>query len=131
MCFFFFFQAEDGIRDWSVTGVQTCALPISEVEDEAGLDHVLGRLEVAVDRDLQRGADFEVGALAATLGEARLQMLAPGLLEGVDAEEDRDPPVADLGGHFDRFAPDRADEDGDPVALGMEVELQRLSLAAG
>src|SRR5437016_4419443 len=27
--FVFFFQAEDGIRDWSVTGVQTCALPIS------------------------------------------------------------------------------------------------------
>jgi len=26
---FFFFQAEDGIRDWSVTGVQLCALPIS------------------------------------------------------------------------------------------------------
>jgi len=24
----FFFQAEDGIRVWSVTGVQTCALPI-------------------------------------------------------------------------------------------------------
>src|SRR3989339_1805050 len=29
--FVFFFQAEDGIRDWSVTGVQTCALPISHV----------------------------------------------------------------------------------------------------
>src|SRR2546429_3673766 len=28
MCFFFFFQAEDGIRDVAVTGVQTCALPI-------------------------------------------------------------------------------------------------------
>src|SRR5947207_10617903 len=28
--FFFFFQAEDGIRDHCVTGVQTCALPISE-----------------------------------------------------------------------------------------------------
>src|SRR2546425_3680966 len=27
--FFFFFQAEDGIRDKLVTGVQTCALPIS------------------------------------------------------------------------------------------------------
>src|SRR5688500_20035939 len=27
--FFFFFQAEDGIRDYKVTGVQTCALPIS------------------------------------------------------------------------------------------------------
>src|SRR2546422_7673661 len=29
LCLFFFFQAEDGIRDVAVTGVQTCALPIS------------------------------------------------------------------------------------------------------
>src|SRR6266850_8396508 len=29
MLCFFFFQAEDGIRDYKVTGVQTCALPIS------------------------------------------------------------------------------------------------------
>src|ERR1039457_1687342 len=29
--FFFFFQAEDGIRDYKVTGVQTCALPISAI----------------------------------------------------------------------------------------------------
>src|SRR5256886_13622067 len=34
--FFFFFQAEDGIRDLTVTGVQTCALPIYE----AGLIHL-------------------------------------------------------------------------------------------
>src|SRR5690606_2865799 len=31
---FFFFQAEDGIRDFHVTGVQTCALPISLVRPE-------------------------------------------------------------------------------------------------
>src|SRR2546429_3459117 len=31
--FFFFFQAEDGIRDVAVTGVQTCALPISGPAD--------------------------------------------------------------------------------------------------
>src|SRR3712207_8286823 len=31
--FFFFFQAEDGIRDIGVTGVQTCALPISPPVD--------------------------------------------------------------------------------------------------
>src|SRR5256885_8488516 len=31
--FFFFFQAEDGIRDYKVTGVQTCALPIWRVID--------------------------------------------------------------------------------------------------
>src|SRR6266853_4910625 len=29
--YFFFFQAEDGIRDLTVTGVQTCALPISRI----------------------------------------------------------------------------------------------------
>src|SRR5258708_22828292 len=34
--FFFFFQAEDGIRDDLVTGVQTCALPILEIK---ALDH--------------------------------------------------------------------------------------------
>src|SRR2546425_8108868 len=32
---FFFFQAEDGIRDKLVTGVQTCALPISRQEHES------------------------------------------------------------------------------------------------
>src|SRR5205085_8693039 len=31
--FVFFFQAEDGIRDLTVTGVQTCALPISRFAD--------------------------------------------------------------------------------------------------
>src|SRR5256886_17334205 len=34
--FFFFFQAEDGIRDLTVTGVQTCALPISILD--SGID---------------------------------------------------------------------------------------------
>src|SRR5260370_3773381 len=37
-CCFFFFQAEDGIRDSSVTGVQTCALPIC-IAVKAGADH--------------------------------------------------------------------------------------------
>src|SRR5258707_3277522 len=32
---FFFFQAEDGIRDIGVTGVQTCALPISAATNQA------------------------------------------------------------------------------------------------
>src|SRR5207249_7730106 len=32
---FFFFQAEDGIRDRNVTGVQTCALPISQQDSGA------------------------------------------------------------------------------------------------
>src|SRR5260221_9190332 len=40
--FFFFFQAEDGIRDHCVTGVQTCALPIS-MEEEWMRDRALLR----------------------------------------------------------------------------------------
>src|SRR5207245_8293585 len=36
---FFFFQAEDGIRDATVTGVQTCALPISRLQAPLILIH--------------------------------------------------------------------------------------------
>src|SRR5256885_17166605 len=36
MVFSFFFQAEDGIRDYKVTGVQTCALPISRSPNDRG-----------------------------------------------------------------------------------------------
>src|SRR5256885_102319 len=39
----FFFQAEDGIRDYKVTGVQTCALPISIPETDG---RFRGRLEL-------------------------------------------------------------------------------------
>src|SRR2546426_6747700 len=41
----FFFQAEDGIRDYKVTGVQTCALPISATEqnDRSPLARIRGR----------------------------------------------------------------------------------------
>src|SRR5690606_40733630 len=43
--FCFFFQAEDGIRDFHVTGVQTCALPISCFEDyHAAIENRLERL---------------------------------------------------------------------------------------
>src|SRR5260363_475919 len=36
LLFFFFFQAEDGIRDDLVTGVQTCALPIYPHHSQTG-----------------------------------------------------------------------------------------------
>src|SRR5690625_825319 len=41
--FYFFFQAEDGIRDGHVTGVQTCALPISSCKE---IQHLLTRSRV-------------------------------------------------------------------------------------
>src|SRR5689334_24817353 len=58
--FFFFFQAEDGIRDGTVTGVQTCALPIllrlqrGPVDDEP-VERRLERLEAVAPR--REGAD--------------------------------------------------------------------------
>src|SRR5260370_116350 len=40
----FFFQAEDGIRDSSVTGVQTCALPIFELMSSSQLKYAMAAL---------------------------------------------------------------------------------------
>src|SRR5215475_14404232 len=53
--FFFFFQAEDGIRDFHVTGVQTCALPICESADAAALPDGLTVRQVDVLRLLAAG----------------------------------------------------------------------------
>src|ERR1039457_4895974 len=72
--FFFFFQAEDGIRDYKVTGVQTCALPIcvgvAGVADNVGA--VTGSRSAAAEnesagsgdgaRDGQRGAGCDLDA---------------------------------------------------------------------
>src|SRR2546427_7835823 len=52
-CRFFFFQAEDGIRDLTVTGVQTCALPIYLARDHRKAAAVLARLR-GDDRRVQR-----------------------------------------------------------------------------
>src|SRR5260370_23657430 len=57
MISFFFFQAEDGIRDSSVTGVQTCALPIygQSLEGFATqLDQQLDRLRSELKEDVYR-----------------------------------------------------------------------------
>src|SRR5688500_20229786 len=59
--YIFFFQAEDGIRDYKVTGVQTCALPILALAikdgDPAGARGVLARhpeLKSRLDRSEER-----------------------------------------------------------------------------
>src|SRR2546423_8242570 len=69
MCYyvFFFFQAEDGIRDKLVTGVQTCALPIFrrhegtvDVESQVGVGTIFRiRLPIAkCPMKAQPGSDF-------------------------------------------------------------------------
>src|SRR3989440_8511719 len=80
--FFFFFQAEDGIRDLIVTGVQTCALPISR-----GLRNVMAMLSLS---------KFYV------LSDNRAALLRPGHCLGVlNASPGRDLPAASKE-HTDR-----------------------------
>src|SRR5260221_9038221 len=53
---FFFFQAEDGIRDHCVTGVQTCALPISIAESLDGRAYSL-----RIKKPAQQGSNAMMG----------------------------------------------------------------------
>src|SRR5215813_14706271 len=54
--FFFFFQAEDGIRDADVTGVQTCALPILQLVHEGY--HALAGRRLGLNSTLRIGHRF-------------------------------------------------------------------------
>src|SRR5687767_15281347 len=58
MFFFFFFQAEDGIRDKLVTGVQTCALPIllDEADPAASAADITVQVASIDTREAQRDA---------------------------------------------------------------------------
>src|SRR2546428_12193207 len=88
--FFFFFQAEDGIRDLIVTGVQTCALPICVLD----LDRVDGVPAVEDEVDFQTCArapevDLVSGVLigvpgAELLGDKTLQCRSPNFLRTVE-----------------------------------------------
>src|SRR5258707_6269187 len=88
--YFFFFQAEDGIRDIGVTGVQTCALPISASRRGPGTGRLAGQ------RDPPRRARLLDPALDvdAVVGE-ELLALASGPLEGL---------LEVVGGHRDAEA---------------------------
>src|SRR5438552_11950429 len=74
----FFFKAEDGIRDDLVTGVQTCALPISLLREEsrrrllaARLDALYGGVEPRADGD-ETDADDHDGGQKLRQGETTL-----------------------------------------------------------
>src|SRR5205807_5303814 len=71
---FFFFQAEDGIRDYKVTGVQTCALPIYPVRRER-VRAALGRV---------RSADGLPGARGLVLRVARAALAPVGARSAAD-----------------------------------------------
>src|SRR2546430_3551264 len=59
--FFFFFQAEDGIRDLTVTGVQTCALPIS-IGSPEGLELTLSEGLISGLREFEKARLIQTSA---------------------------------------------------------------------
>src|SRR5256884_9750447 len=88
MAFFFFFQAEDGIRDVAVTGVQTCALPISGGLVEQGFkcsDGGGSSCSVASfgEAALAGGAGGALGGALGVVGGKILGAVAPKALEAV------------------------------------------------
>src|SRR5215217_9308342 len=70
---FFFFQAEDGIRDIGVTGVQTCALPISQVGAAVERWNLANVKLGKIDRDLSR-TRFELGIAHRNLTQAQTDL---------------------------------------------------------
>src|SRR5437667_8899298 len=87
-CFFFFFQAEDGIRDRDVTGVQTCALPILSASTEE---------MTATCQDLtKRAADQAQLVRAAADDAAKILHIATALAAGAEDSVRRNTAVADL-----------------------------------
>src|SRR5256885_5461525 len=84
---YFFFQAEDGIRDYKVTGVQTCALPISAALGQIGIQAEGGSDGARDLRDLERMRQ----AIAKMIGKTRREHLRFGFqaAKGARSEERR------------------------------------------
>src|SRR5207237_7501355 len=86
----FFFQAEDGIRDSSVTGVQTCALPISFAQQTLQTIEVVGVAPVPgaeIDRDKVPSNVETIGARE--LDHSRAPSLLDNILRSVPRSEER------------------------------------------
>src|SRR2546430_17600333 len=86
MFMFFFFQAEDGIRDLTVTGVQTCALPIC--------DAAMNGVAITTSREVAKLAHTSRGMRKKLIPGARIVMI----VTRKRSEERRVGKGVDLGG---------------------------------
>src|SRR2546429_8189063 len=90
MVSFFFFQAEDGIRDVAVTGVQTCALPIYSTTACSGSEETRDRAPAGhLSSERAQGASLQLrpGAGAPACGESRtLSGTDPGVVGPLQGE---------------------------------------------
>src|SRR6266446_9646090 len=110
---FFFFQAEDGIRDYKVTGVQTCALPISVGE--------VDQLDDAVHHRVAEGDQREDGATGEAVDRLLDENLPPGHLDGGPRHG---PPYPPTGASIELGARSRQRARGRPKPpTGASIEL--------
>src|SRR2546426_8889213 len=86
VCVSFFFQAEDGIRDYKVTGVQTCALPIYRRPAAHTANH---RPAARHERRRRRTHDGVRCELRAAQAAATVAVARYGVLHGARSEERR------------------------------------------
>src|SRR5437762_3858877 len=107
----FFFQEEDGIRDTSVTGVQTCALPISTY---GYCDHTQPhRIKLTCAAAATRASRY-VRRRSATIAEIAATAVSP--WSGIDAADPATPP--EIGRAACR-------ERGEAAARGVRMEMSR------
>src|SRR3989454_2283985 len=119
--FFFFFQAEDGIRDYKVTGVQTCALPISASTSAV-------RVPVTADVEAGYGNRPEDAALTA---RAVIEAGAVGMnLE--DATGQPENPLLDLSLQIEKLKAvlEEARRTGVPIVLNARTDVYLLEVGA-
>src|SRR5690625_7890444 len=94
MSSFFFFQAEDGIRDGHVTGVQTCALPICQgaADKRSEIEELSGQRADTGTEERTRTVSDAVGLSAVSGTAVRVTLTdapsgALGTMSGVEADD--------------------------------------------
>src|SRR2546425_4454372 len=136
-CFFFFFQAEDGIRDKLVTGVQTCALPIyvrpervsAQVHVAPGAAKVPPALVRSRDHRSQRG----IGPEGERQRARRRRIRAPDLDERRSAKPAAHRPeqlMARPGAPGEAHAGAQPSKDVEPAYTRIMQDLERVADAA-
>src|SRR5687767_6661330 len=150
--FFFFFQAEDGIRDKLVTGVQTCALPICKVIDNKVTNevvylsameeakHTIAQANAELTKDMKFGEEIVSSRrsgdfLMAPRDTITLMDVSPKQLVSVAASlipflENDDANRALMGSNMQRQAVPLLQADAPLVGTGMEETVARDSGAA-
>src|SRR2546430_11347999 len=116
---FFFFQAEDGIRDLTVTGVQTCALPILRVDRD--LRAVLEQA-AAFKRATEGAFNVAVEPLMRVWGFHRHRASAPTAAELAEAREAVLAAVVELDGDGGRLPSAHTQLDFGAIGVGYGID---------